>query len=235
LPPPNSEVFLVEGCRPEDFLQSSLQGVLYALKKEGVLFRANLGFQRRQFRVCMACGMSIDSGSNGTSHETLWGGKCRAGGTLIKPVDLANEFKTDILEIKFLGTVIPTPSVADKTFWLSFLSAFLNGSSRKLDIDRNDLDGIYQRVPGSGASGELVIYDRVPGGAGYLKRIAENLSEVLEATFGVVDDCKDPACNDLDSSCYACLRSYGNQANWEFLRRRPVVDWLSSVLRTPTL
>jgi ATP-dependent helicase YprA (DUF1998 family) len=50
-----------------------------------------------------------------------------------------------------------------------------------------------------------VLYEEVPGGAGYLRQLAERLGEVADAIVPVLDGC---AC---EKSCYACLRSYGNQ------------------------
>lgn len=178
----------------------------------------------------MKCGMVIETGSKGEGHSTLWGNKCSAGASKIKPVDLAHEYRTDVLEMRFVGASLATPSITDRSFWVSFLSSFLNGVSRRLSIDHGDLAGIYHRVPETSADAELVIYDRIPGGAGYLHRIIENLKDCLITALDVVKNCKDPECNDLDSSCYACLRSYNNQFDWDDLRRKPVIDWLSRLV-----
>ncbi len=50
-----------------------------------------------------------------------------------------------------------------------------------------------------------VLYEEVPGGAGFLRQFAERLGEVAAAIVPVLDGC---AC---EKSCCACLRSYGNQ------------------------
>ena len=50
-----------------------------------------------------------------------------------------------------------------------------------------------------------VLYEEVPGGAGYLRQLAERLGEVAAATVPVLDDCA------REKSCYACPRSYGDQ------------------------
>jgi hypothetical protein len=228
-PPPNSEIFLVEGAAREDFVSSDVKGIAYALKKEATLFKANMGFKRTQYRICLKCGSVIENGS-GKNHKTLWGNDCSAGVAQLKPVDLASEFKTDVLQIRFSQLSSPPPAISDKVFWVSFLSSFLNGACRLLNIDQADLAGIYNRIPETHNEAELVIYDRVPGGAGYLPRITDNLKVCLGAALDVVKNCKDPACIDLDSACYACLRSYSNQFDWENLQRRPVIDWLSTVL-----
>ncbi len=226
-PPPNSEVFLVEGAKPDDFVVcKEVKNASYALKKNAKLFRANLGVGRQQFRICMKCGAMIESGG-GNAHKTLWGNQCSAGARQIARLDLANEVTTDVLQIRFKKP--SPPPIADKVFWLSFLSSFLNGASRSLNIDPNDISGTYNRIPETGSEAELVIWDRIPGGAGYLKRISENLKKCLKEALDVVKNCNDPSCTDLESSCYGCLRSYSNQFDWDNLRRQPVIDWLTKL------
>jgi hypothetical protein len=34
----------------------------------------------------------------------------------------------------------------------------------------------------------------------------------------------------MGGSCYSCLRTYGNQFNWDLLRRNLVANWLRPVL-----
>jgi len=230
-PPPNSEIFLVEGAKHKDFkMHKELEGIEYALKKEATLFRANMGFKQKQYRICFQCGALIEKGKSGKDHKTFWGNECSAGSMQIKPVDLANEFKTDALQIRFSQLSSPPPEIDDRVFWISFVSSFLNGVSRLLNIDLNDLAATYNRVPDTDNNeAELVIYDRIPGGAGYLPRIIENFKECLLKTLDIVKNCSDPACTDLESSCYTCLRTYNNQFDWDNLQRKPVIDWLSKL------
>jgi ATP-dependent helicase YprA (DUF1998 family) len=112
---------------------------------------------------------------------------------------------------------------------MSFVAAFLNGASDALSINVNDLGGTYHGWSEESYVGELVVYDRIPGGAGHISRIVDDLEVVLEAVLTRVRDCK---CPDLEASCYACLRSYNNQFYWEQLKRKPVIDWLSRILRS---
>src|ERR1035438_9219934 len=85
--------------------------------------------------------------------------------------------------------------------------------------------GTYRSQFQAGAGGELVMYDRVPGGAGYVERIVEQLGTVLQAALDRTRRCRNPLC-DPEGSCYACLRSYGNQFKWNVLKRGPVARWL---------
>ncbi|MGY5058664.1 DEAD/DEAH box helicase [Streptomyces sp. 900105755] len=72
-----------------------------------------------------------------------------------------------------------------------------------------------------------VLYEEVPGGAGYLRQLAERFGEVAATLVPVLDDC---AC---ERSCYACLRSYGNQLEGDLLDRRIAADFLRRFIYAP--
>ncbi len=219
-----SEVFLLEGADPGDFQDHAIQGVSFAEKAGGQLFLANSGHSFQGYHICRKCGRGLPKPPSSKTHETPWGTKC--SGQIIR-LDLAHEFTTDILQLRFAGCTPAAPPITERSFWLSFISAFLNGASDALNMDASDLGGTYHGWTEESRVGELVVYDRIPGGAGHIRRILGDLGTVLEASLARVRDCK---CPDLEASCYACLRSYGNQFYWEDLRRRPVIDWLSSIL-----
>mgnify|MGYP001016330420 FL=1 len=52
----------------------------------------------------------------------------------------------------------------------------------------------------------LYLYDLLPGGAGYARAVGNDLDTVLDATEALLGGC------DCPSSCYRCIRHYGN--NW---------------------
>ena len=226
-PPRNSEVFLLEGANLDEFKQHQIPGVTYGAKSGGRMFRANSGYSFSGFLVCRRCGRWFENRPTGPRHEAPWGGNC--GGTLTS-LHLAHELVTDVLQLRFNGCTPPAPKLQDKPFWLSFEASFLHGCTDALGIEPNDLGGTYNGWTDGSWVGELVIYDRVPGGAGHINRIVENLDQVLQAALARVRDCK---CGDIASSCYACLRTYSNQFHWGELQRQPVIQWLSAILRTP--
>jgi len=216
-----SEVFLLEGS--DEFHDHDIQGIRYGIKKNGKLFRANSNNDFRGFFICRRCGKNVLNNEK-SSHETPWGSSCN--GRVIQ-LDMAHEIVTDILQLRFQGCIVPPPDRTDTTFWQSFLAGFLNGASNALGISSNDLGGTYHGWTEQSYIGELVIYDRIPGGAGYIQKILDNLDTVLEAVLKRVRDCK---CIDVNSSCYACLRTYSNQFYWEELSRSSVVNWLSQII-----
>lgn len=219
-----TEVFLLEGAAREDFCNHSVKGVTFAEKIGGRLFLANSGYQYHGYQICRKCGRGFTDAPADRTHETPWGTRCTGS---VKRLDLAHEITTDILQLRFHNCTPAPPPITEKSFWMSFVAAFLNGASDALNINGNDLGGTYHGWTEESYIGELVIYDRIPGGAGHISRIVKDLGVVLEAALARVRDCK---CPDLEASCYACLRSYNNQFYWEQLKRKPVIDWLSHIL-----
>lgn len=72
-----------------------------------------------------------------------------------------------------------------------------------------------------------MLFDSVPGGAGHVKRVYEELTSVFEAAYQRVNsDCCGP-----ETSCYECLRNYRNQPYHDELQRGLVRDFLSQVLK----
>jgi hypothetical protein len=227
-PPANTEIFLVAGVQPEEFKpHSALPGVTYGYRKDGRLFRANPGFQFKQFLLCQSCGRHFEERPKAAqSHPTPWGTRCQ--GTIFK-THLAHEFETDTLQLRFDSCALAPPDVADHQFWLSFQTAFAAAAAEALSIPRSDLEGTYRSQSSDSLCGELIVYDRVPGGAGYVELIIEHLPKILRYTLERVEQCPNALC-DPTGSCYACLRSYENQFVWDRLSRESVAEWLKKIV-----
>lgn len=223
--PSSTEIFLISGTPDEQFVRHSvLDGVLVGNRRDGRLFRANAGLGFQKFRLCRECGRSFGSNEKvGRQHEAPWGTRCQGS---IFNTHLAHEFETDILQIRFGSGPLMTPPVSNDSFWLSLVSGFLTASAEVLEIPRNDLDATYQSQNRDSSDGELIIFDRVPGGAGYVERIIENLPRILERVRDLSSNCENPIC-DKNSSCYACLRTFQNQFYWDKLVRQEITDWNS--------
>lgn len=72
----------------------------------------------------------------------------------------------------------------------------------------------------------LVLFDNVPGDAGHVKRVYEELASVFEAAYQRVNS----ECCDPETSCYEYLRNYRNQPYHDELQRGTVRDFLSQIL-----
>jgi ATP-dependent helicase YprA (DUF1998 family) len=142
-------------------------------------------------------------------------------------VDLGHEFTTDLLKMTFPSIMRPSD------FWQSLLYAIEEGAISALSIARRDIGATLYYDQGMAGQPSLVLYDDVPGGAGIVRRIKDELPLVLkEARARVSGQC---GCGD-ETSCYGCLRTYSNQLYHEQLKRGMAYEFLDSVLSsTPFL
>ena len=175
------------------------------------------------FRICNVCGYSILSTERiPRTHNDNWGRPCK--GRIQSGLSLGYEFMTDILRLRFDGL-----GVQPDGFWISLLYALIEGLSAALEIERDDLNGcLYSEVLGTPT---LILFDDVPGGAGHVRRVAEEecLREVLNAAHSRLARC---TCGGKEekSSCYSCLRHYQNQFCHDGLERGPVIHFLKKLL-----
>ncbi len=176
------------------------------------------------------------------NHPTT-GKECTSG---YDPIHLGHEFKSDLLKIEFrnlpkrlslfeqvahyqgdrtvdsISTNAPTNS--GRNFWHSLTYALLAAAAVKLDIRREELDGLFR--PLSNGQAEVILYDNVPGGAGYSQRIAESFREVLQKAYQLTSTCS------CETSCYDCLRTYSNQVFHAELDRHLVAEFLQPIVET---
>lgn len=225
-PPPNSEVFLLRGASEEMFKpHPEFPTITFGYSPKGTLFRANPGKKYGQFRICLKCGRSFEAKEKTSPHSAPWGSSCN--NFHVVTTDLAFQFGTDTLQVRFAGDPV-APPINDESFWLSLQTTLVAAAAEVLAIPPSDIAGTYRSQFQAGAGGELVMYDRVPGGAGYVERIVGQLGTILQAALDRTRRCRNPLC-DPEGSCYACLRSYGNQFKWNLLKRGPVARWLEQL------
>jgi ATP-dependent helicase YprA (DUF1998 family) len=163
---------------------------------------------------------------------------------------LGHEFKSDLLKIEFCNSPHRPPALfggevahyqgdrtvesvasdpttdanSGRSFWHSLTYALLAAAAEVLDIRREELDGLFR--PLSNGQAEVIIYDNVPGGAGYSRRIAEGFAEVLQKAYELTSTCSCP------NSCYDCLCTYSNQIFHAGLDRHLVAEFLQPIVET---
>lgn len=187
----------------------------------------NKGIGHRGFRICPECGyaepeMGVGfsapklSGKGATKvhpHPTQAGRTC--AGTAGDPVFLGHTFRTDVLLMRIRLEPPIQCAVADlrersgapgRAALTSFVEALGIAASRALQVDEGELAGNWNPVPnGDPHEADVYFYDLLPGGAGYTRQLRENLDLALDAMRDLLDGC------DCASSCYRCLRHWGNQ------------------------
>jgi len=162
------------------------------------------------FVVCNWCGYGEPKMQHSgylTEHENPLTGKPCAGHS--DSFDLAHRFETDICKL----TIITSATSNDQSAWLSVLYAILEAACNELEIARSDIGGSLH--PEGASTWSLVLFDRVPGGAGNVLLFQQNIEKVLKAALNRVKYCE---CGE-ETSCYSCLRGYENQRDHDLLTR----------------
>jgi len=67
-----------------------------------------------------------------------------------------------------------------------------------------------------GQEAEIYVYDTLPGGAGFVRRVGELGLHVFEDALDILEHCPEQC----DRSCYRCLRSYKNKLEHDLLDRQ---------------
>lgn len=193
-----------------------------ALKEKGKLFRYNLGPRNKGFMLCPKCGCSEPlsvfkvgkrhkklrafSGSTYCENDSLWGNSN-------KPLAYGHQFETFSLIAR---PVIAVSSVESLAF------ALQKGLCRQLELESTDIGVSWRWLAkrNEGARAEVILYDRAPGGAGFVKEGFDNWQAVVKKAFEICMNCE------CERACYECLKGYGNQAYHEKLDRGSITDLL---------
>jgi len=176
------------------------------------------------YRLCDACGFGEPApvgavrrsrGKKTEHHKNPRSGRPCTGA--LRTAHLGHTFDTDVLAVKF-----NIAEAEDQRGRLSTLYALLEGASENLGISRDDLDGV---VLGQSARPQIMIFDDVPGGAGHVRRIGDQIGDVVDAALARVRRCE---CGP-ETSCYECLRNFRNQPYHDHLTRESAIKVLQKL------
>ena len=140
-----------------------------------------------------------------------------------------HEYVTDVLRMKFNLETLPKCICGDPLCLgalESAAAAIVSGAVRTLGVASFDLNSAVNSKDRFNEH-RLMIFDTTPGGAGLAQALNERLEEVLDAALRLASNCQD--CT-ADSSCYSCIRTYGNQWRHEHLTRQSARDVLTCIL-----
>jgi ATP-dependent helicase YprA (DUF1998 family) len=193
------------------------------------------GSAPEQFMICTSCGMWFEppAATGQTQAQKKrhdWHDKRCTNHDLQFSV-LMTERRVDCLQI--------VPDMEDLDIRLDNLQEFLASIRAALDLGcrivlqsgDSEVAGFDWPRPDPNSDDAMlrlaVLYEEVPGGAGYLRQLAERFGEVAATLVPILDDCL------CERSCYACLRSYGNQREAELLDRHLAAGFLRRFIRAP--
>ncbi|MDY0237002.1 MAG: DEAD/DEAH box helicase [Gudongella sp.] len=173
---------------------------------------------RQKFKVCLTCGYACPvSECLPEEHKTPWNRNCEKSRVISRY--LGHDFRTDIAVIK-----LNVPGMSKETAF-STMYALIDGLSVGFGINRMEIGGCLVDMDESYA---FVIFDRTPGGVGYVRHLtnAADFQKAVDSIFPTLEKCD---CGDAEGhgSCYKCLRAFDNQFYHDGLDRKLAINMLS--------
>lgn len=149
-------------------------------------------------------------------------------------VDFAHMFNTDVRLLRFLAPLPEAPEdVTDERRFEEHVArtvaeACRLAASDMLHLYPGELRSTYRLYANAGCIAEVVLYDGIPGGAGYSARLGTPQFSFRELMVGALRRLECP--QNCESACRACLCDYGNQRHWDSFRRKEAMAWLKALL-----
>jgi hypothetical protein len=218
---------------------------------KGSLFVANRGTQGEGYYRCGRCNFCLPvqkgagkkgGGKKGAAapakkfphKEPSTGQTCGEDVLPKMGLDFAHMFNTDVRLLRFLA---PLPEPLDgksserhfqERIARTVAEACRLAASDLLHLHAGELRSTYRLYSTAGNVLEVVLYDGVPGGAGYSARLGSpqfSFPQLIQAAHRRLE-CE-AGC---ESACRACLCDYGNQRHWDSFLRKEAQAWMGSLL-----
>ncbi|MFY9224892.1 MAG: DEAD/DEAH box helicase [Blastocatellia bacterium] len=209
---------------PEESEKPEVSGVTIEYHRRGEILVVNKGLAEeasKGFLLCRSCGY-WHSPTNKTAfeeHKLLNNRKQTCLGSSQR-YHLGYKFHTDVMLLKFQET----PENSDK-FYASLKAAIIEAATTFAHAEVGEISGFMRKIVTEGQIDyDIVLYDNVPGGAGYLHKAITNFEAILAKARAILDGCQ------CDKSCYKCLRSYENQFEHRLLDKRLIQPYLDQLL-----
>lgn len=219
----------------------------------GTMFIANRGVYGEGYFRCKLCnfagpinpagstkaamGKKKEFSGNGmrlVHDDPMTGLRCKNEQLSSSGLDFVHRFDTDVRLFRFLQ-VLPNPREGEVTprryherIARTISEALRLAVINLLQLQSSEVRATYRLYGAIGNTLEIVLYDAVPGGAGYCARIGEagfSFKTLLHKSRERLD-C--PA--QCDSGCRSCLCDYGNQRYWDGFERLGALEWLDALL-----
>lgn len=136
---------------------------------------------------------------------------------------LAYRFSTDCLILSVPGRE-DAQTYGRSSFsptMVTLAEALLAGAENLLELEPSELAAFIRKSPAGAMGEQIVFYETVPGGAGYLEQMAARLPEVAQAGMERLYG------HSCLKGCYVCLKRYGNQRWHPFFDKDRVRDLLT--------
>ena len=197
-----------------------------------------------KFFTCVSCGGTttdkpagpghgdplVSSGYSQPSHHRLWCPQRRGTG----PGDHTELILAHVLHTEAIRVLLPVATALVDERVASFAAALMAGVAKKYGGDPDHLAVITATMPDQETGRDrqfLVLHDTLPGGTGYLHRLAdqEELRQVLVSAREVIAGCR--CADDGKRACHRCLLSHIDDDKWHLVSRAEALSMLDDLLQ----
>ena len=205
---PNSEVNLFEyPILPGEYCENSE----ILITNWGKVPR--LGQEGDKFSICPECGRYCPSHVSEDRIRKWEEDHSRICDGQPQHYILGYRFQCDLVVLALPGEDFQTDA-----FCRTLAEALLLGASEFLEVEEGEI-GSFVRESSNNRK-EIVLYETVPGGAGYIEELLQHLPKIAEAAMGRLYN------HECGRACYRCLKSFRNQRWHELFDKELVRDFL---------
>lgn len=207
------------------------------------LLVSNVGPKGKGYRYCVGCGRTeamtepnsvlTASGGHRRPYPTEPGKEACTTRNTQQGIVLGARFVTDIalFSVRVDAPMNLKPGTYASSIALRTVSEVLaRAATDLLGIEPGEILAEYRPAMSAEASSalcaEIFLYDTLPGGAGFSSAIPDRAEELLAEARKILVGC--PA--KCDSSCYRCLRAFGNRIEHRSLDRHVGIELIDYLL-----
>lgn len=210
--------------RADEGTSRPLAGLSLLYHRRGDIFVVNSGLLEeagKGFLLCQHCGYWHNPKNKKPfeEHKLLHNRTQPCGGNAGR-FHLGHRFQTEVLVLQLESV----PEFSDD-FYTSLKSALVEAATSVVQAEAGEIRGFTQLINDQDDERRnIILYDNVPGGAGYVRKAAEKILEILSAARAILDACQ------CEKSCYKCLRSYENQFEHKLLDKKLIQPCLDDLI-----
>jgi hypothetical protein len=203
---------------------SEVAGIRLEYQRRGEIFVTNTGLKDENgkgFLLCRSCGYwHAPTNKNPFEDHRLLHDRRKSCGGNSDRFHLGYRFATDVLILSFRE--VPVQS---EEFFASMKAALIEAAIAIVGAEDGEINGFNRTMAVDGeARRDLILFDNVAGGAGYVRKAAASIEAVLKAAREMLDGCQ------CEKSCYKCLRSYENQSEHTLLDKTLIQPYLDQLI-----
>lgn len=134
-------------------------------------------------------------------------------------LSLHHEMPTNVISIKINENTKENTKNPSKKFLTTLKNAIIFAGQSICESGEGEIAGIVKED-------EIILYDNVDGGAGYVDIIFDNFEEVLQRANRIVDEEYETYHENCDHGCLRCLWSYRNKRDIKLIDKQLILPLL---------